>query len=224
MAERSRVGSWRVSRVMVVGLACLIACAFAAARFYRACKQREAVEAITRSGGKVWYGFEYDGKAFQEKIPEQPPVRVWLSRWVGKDFVEDVLEASVRTDAGLEVVGDLPQLEGLDLWFSDATDRGLANLKALKRLRILSLEATKITDGSLKHVAALPRLERLVLADTAVTDTGLEFLRSSTHLEYINLEGTHVTPEGVRRLSQALPNCEIITKFADSPTVDDQPE
>jgi hypothetical protein len=195
---------------MVVALACLIACAFIAARFYRGGKQREAVEAITRAGGKVWYRFEYDGNPFQEKIPEQPLVRAWLSRLLGKDFVEDVVAATVRNDAGLEVIGDLPQLERLDLWFSDVTDRGLANLKALKRLRLLSLEATKITDGSLKHVAALPRLERLVLADTAVTDTGLEFLRSSMHLEYINLEGTHVTPEGVRRLSQALPNCEII--------------
>jgi len=218
VAERASGGAWLAFLEVVAALTCVVVCALVAAQFYRASEQRAAVEAIVRSGGAVWYGFEYTGNATETKIPKQPLARAWLSRVVGKDFVEGVAEAEVRNDAGLRAIGALPQIERLELWFSNVTDRGVANVAQLKRLRWLSLEASKITDDSLRYVAALPRLERLVLADTAVTDDGLEFLRVSTHLKYLNLEGTRVTPEGVRRLGQALPNCRIETVPYDAGT------
>jgi hypothetical protein len=49
----------------------------------------------------------------------------------------------------------------------------------------------------------------LYLSDTQVTDTGLEHLKGLTNLERLELNRTQVTDEGVRKLQEALPNCEI---------------
>jgi hypothetical protein len=42
-----------------------------------------------------------------------------------------------------------------------------------------------------------------------VTDTGLEHLRGLTQLQLLYLGGTQITDEGVKKLQEALPNCEI---------------
>ena len=44
---------------------------------------------------------------------------------------------------------------------------------------------------------------------TQVTDAGLEHLKGLTNLQLLWIAKTQVTDEGVKKLQQALPNCEI---------------
>jgi len=55
----------------------------------------------------------------------------------------------------------------------------------------------------------LTSLERLSITFSYITDAGLEHLSGLANLEYLSIVGTDVTDEGVKKLQQALPNCEI---------------
>jgi hypothetical protein len=55
----------------------------------------------------------------------------------------------------------------------------------------------------------LTQLRRLDLDLNRVTDAGLEHLKGLTQLAQLALMGTDVTDAGVKKLQQALPNCEI---------------
>jgi len=89
------------------------------------------------------------------------------------------------------------------------TDAGLEHLKGLTELQVLNLYVTSITDAGLEHLKGLTNLRSLDLYDTNVTDAGLEHLKGLTNLRYLGLRKTNVTDEGVKKLQQALPKCEI---------------
>ena len=72
------------------------------------------------------------------------------------------------------------------------------------------LYCQQITDAGMVHLKDLKNLEVLYLNHTRITDAGLVHLEGLTNLEYLNLEQTHVTDEGVKKLQEALPDCEII--------------
>ncbi|MGO8751435.1 MAG: hypothetical protein ACLQNE_36270 [Thermoguttaceae bacterium] len=48
------------------------------------------------------------------------------------------------------------------------------------------------------------------LDNTQVTDSDLECLKGLTHLQELHLKCTQVTDQGVKKLQQALPNCQIV--------------
>jgi Leucine-rich repeat (LRR) protein len=113
------------------------------------------------------------------------------------------------TDAMLEHLKGLPQLQSLGLMKTWVTDAGLAHLKELPQLRMLSLMATKITDAGMEHLKGLTQLQSLSLTDTNVSDAGLEHLKGLTKLQVVWLVRTKVTDDGVKKLRQALPTCRI---------------
>ena len=80
------------------------------------------------------------------------------------------------TDADLEQLRDMPELETLNLWGSEnITDAGLAHLKGLTNLDGLGLRGCE-----------------------KITDAGLAQLKDLTNLETINLMGTHRTDPSQR--------------------------
>jgi hypothetical protein len=48
------------------------------------------------------------------------------------------------------------------------------------------------------------------LDHTPVTDAGLEDLQELSGLRYLSLSWTQITPKGVKKLQEALPDCEIV--------------
>ena len=76
---------------------------------------------------------------------------------------------------------------------------------------LVSLSGTDATDEVLPQIKNLTALNLKVLdlGGTQVTDSGVEDLASLERLWKLRLTGTRVSNEGVRRLKQALPNCEI---------------
>ena len=82
------------------------------------------------------------------------------------------------TDAGLENVKGLAELEYLNLMGQDITDTGLERLKGLTNLKKLYVSGDGITDAGLGHLKGLLHLERLHLFQTRVTPAGKAALRA----------------------------------------------
>ncbi len=99
----------------------------------------------------------------------------------------DLAECAV-SEQGLSVLGDLPQLELVDLtrlahlrYGSSVTalsDACLGPLQKLGRLQILVLSGNRITDDGLAMVSRMSTLESLDLTATDVTDQGLVHLKA----------------------------------------------
>lgn len=95
------------------------------------------------------------------------------------------------------------------VWATAKSDAGLEALAELTDLQILDLTDSRVTDAGLSHLEKLHRLERIRLDGTDVTDAGLEHLKGLPRLRQVFLYATQVTERGVAGLKRALPNAEI---------------
>jgi hypothetical protein len=198
--------------------------------------QRDAVAAISKAGGTVFYSWEIkDGNSHPGARPWAPS---WLVELTGVDFFGHVtgvtLIGSLRpADTTLAEVGRLTQLERLSFDNASATDAGLVHLKGLTNLSVLNLrgtqvtdaglvrlkglanlsalwlDGTRVTDAGLVHLKGLSNLSVLELRETEVTDAGLVHLKGLTKLEYLGLADTQVTDAGVDELKRARPGLTI---------------
>ena len=163
---------------------------------------------------------ELDGHVtYDEKNPSKPVVGVSLS---GQEVTDASLEHLKNltdlqsltlwdtkvTDAGLEHLKELAILQTLNLWDTKVTDSGLVNLKGITFLESLGLDGTQVTDVGLEHLKG-KSLQELSLSRTEVTDAGLVHLKDRTSLQSLYLQGTSVTTAGVADLQSALPKCRI---------------
>ena len=154
-----------------------------------------------------------DDPRFFEQWPEADLVRV-LDRAVCRRVRLIQLPAGAgTTDAALEKVGQLRQLQGLSLFKSEISDEGLAHLAKLDRLAVLNLDGTRVGDDGLAHVAKLRELQSLSLNGTSVTDAGLAHLQSLPKLMEIRVVGTKVTADGLARLKGKV----ATLKFVEAP-------
>jgi hypothetical protein len=180
--------------------ACAVVCSWLAVTIQSQRRQAEAARAIEKLGGYAL---------------SKP---TWLGRLLRDDSLLTVtnvgLSDTKATDDELVRIEALGELKALWLTNTRITDAGLVHLQGLGRLETLGLDgATKITDVGLLHLQELTRLRCLVLIDTQVTDAGLVHLEGLSQLKELDLCGTNVSDEGVKKLQQALPNCEIHTSL-----------
>jgi internalin A len=132
-------------------------------------------------------------------------VEVSLARtWASNNDIERVIQIkglkrldvsfTYVTDAGIERLQQLPQLEELTLDATESiTDAAASYLRANKHLRKLVLRGTDITDVGMPYIAALTGLKSLDLSHTMVGDVGLESLPALSDLEELDLGGTRIT-------------------------------
>jgi hypothetical protein len=124
--------------------------------------QRDAVAAILKTGGTIFYDWEQrDGKVI-------PGGKLWAPTWlvdlIGVDYFGHPTVAEIRwrwmgTDAALAQVGRLTQLQVLNVSSPSLSDAGLARLKGLTKLSILDLAGTQVTDAGVNELQrALPGL------------------------------------------------------------------
>ena len=136
-------------------------------------RQQQAAREIEKLGGECWL----QGRS------------LWLPNVLGKYCFQCVLHVNFRG--------------------SHITNAGLEHLQGLDQLEVLWLDGTKITDAGLEHLQGLDQLESLHLGGTKVTDAGLKYLTGLSRLTFLDLCGTKVSEEGVSRLKTFLPTCEI---------------
>jgi hypothetical protein len=180
--------------------------------------QREAVAAVLRAGGRVRYDWEVPAKAKptfwggmgmsgmggeitgHPATNSTPPWPRWLVDRLGLDYFGRVVEVDLfghGSDADLESIGRLGQLERLVLARSAVTDLGMAHLAGLTKLQGLYLGGTPVSDAGLAHVKGLTRLRGLGLDETRVSDAGLANLKGMTELHQLALDGTDVSDAGL---------------------------
>jgi hypothetical protein len=123
-----------------------------------------------------------------------------------KDFV---LEGTGFHDEDLKALGELRQLEVLQLIDMRINGSILARLPNPERLKNLCLSKTNIDDAALRRVEEMTGLETLWLDGTRVTSAGLRHLRSLMNLKNLYLQNTQVSESGVTSLRAALPNTDI---------------
>jgi hypothetical protein len=141
-------------------LAVLVAAIALAWLRYVVRQQRDAVEAIVRSGGGVVY---VDGSsrgalgvAALEAGPSGP---AWLRRLLGDDYFFDVVEVHLSggaTDDTLRVCKDLPELRRVQVTRAPkVTGRGLAHLRDAKSLEgVLLFIVPGVTDADVESFRA----------------------------------------------------------------------
>jgi Planctomycete cytochrome C/Leucine Rich repeat len=98
---------------------------------------------------------------------------------VGNDLLWLDLSRTGVTDAGLEVLAKMPNLERIDLRGTAIGDDGVRALAGLHNLETLSLYGTRVTDASLLTLRGITSLRRLHLGGTKVTAPGLETMRKA---------------------------------------------
>ncbi len=106
------------------------------------------------------------------------------------------------TDAGLQQIEGLSNLELLNAGFTEVTDAGLAHIAKLTSLQSLGLTATKVTDVGLEQLKGLSNLESLSLWHTKITDAGLKSVKSLVKLKGLDLGFTRVTDAGIENLKR----------------------
>ncbi|GAB4041322.1 c-type cytochrome domain-containing protein [Spirosoma jeollabukense] len=83
-------------------------------------------------------------------------------------------------DADLKYVGQLENLQKLDINFTDITGKGLKELTPLKQLQSLALSGTKITYADLRsQIGGFKNLKTLALWETGLTDNEVQQLKKS---------------------------------------------
>jgi Leucine-rich repeat (LRR) protein len=183
--------------LLVLTLAVALPCSWLAVRIQKAKRQQEVAAAIESLGGQVHYDWQLD--ANRNYLPQpQPPGPAWLRNLLPNAFFDSVVCASI---------GASPYGEAMPEQVSDAT---IEYVKGLIELQRLDLNSTSISDVGLEHLKGLHELEWLDLNSTSISDAGLEHLEDLHKLEWLDLARTKVTDAGVKKLQQALPKCMIV--------------
>jgi hypothetical protein len=174
---------------------------------YCARDQRDAVEAITRSGGYVVYD-----RDLQDPFRRQHArFFEWLEDLIGIDYLSHVSEIAFdgrATDADLMEIGRLSRLQRLSISSSPISDDGLKNLRGLTSLRQLFLHGTSISDEALVNLQGLARLELLTLVDTQITDAGLTHLRRLRCLQELDVP-SRISDRAIQTLQRDLASVQV---------------
>ena len=138
-------------------------------------EQLRAVREISEMGGSV---------VIDESRPDKPVVSV--------NLVSEKV-----SDAGLECLEDLHELQSLDL----SAPHKLVPLRGIGP-QPLNVEwlPTGFTGAGLRHIKGLTNLKSLDLTGTTVDDAGLENIEGLTQLESLNLSLTPLTSAGMKHL------------------------
>ncbi len=110
------------------------------------------------------------------------------------------LQSVAITDAGVQQLGELTDLEVLNLGHTGVAGAGLEVLRMMPRLKALSLSQCPVNGIGFDHVAALRRLHLLHLDGTSLDDRRLKHLTHMTELRSLSVRNTKITNDGIRHL------------------------
>jgi hypothetical protein len=177
----------------------------------KARRQQEAVEAIRRHGGQVFWGqVLYDSQSLGTDaglpIDDNPKAPKWLQRLVGEEYFREIGAVHFlgvpSTDDG--VLRHLRGMNGLRMLTLDgglATDANLEQVGALTTLEILEIsDATDLHAAGVAHLAKLVNLKSLTIRSDSLTEAGLGSLEGLTKLEDLEFSVNSVSDEGLLHL------------------------
>lgn len=134
------------------------------------------------------------------------------AKWIGEltQLQNLDLQDSPLTDVGLAQLAGLTKLESLTLANTAISDAGLASLKGMTKLKLLSLQGTKLTGSSLYFLKEMP-LEEGGLAMQRTLLTGKNWMEHVPNFKSYNkglmmfTRDSKITPEEEARIRKMLP-------------------
>ena len=203
--------SLRSLLVLVVVVA--LPCSWLAVEMRAAMRQKESVELIAASAGRVSFDIQdvdndtrgrflfdrdppgqtlnvYQNLRLPSLIPRPPlpePIRGLFVRLFGESFFCTATAVS-------HIDLDEPQWHG-DVLMKPSPDKYDEEREEAHSIMIA--------------LKGLPKLQTLDISGTPVDDSDLEYISPLKDLRQLALHGTKVTAEGVAKLQKALPNCKI---------------
>lgn len=115
------------------------------------------------------------------------------------------------SDVGMKAIASLASLKSLDLSRMDITAQGLEPVTKMTKLERLNLwQCARIDDKAVQHLLKMTGLEILDLGDTNVTDKLLNDLAGMKSLKLLLVGGTKITPGRVEQFRKARPDCRIV--------------
>jgi hypothetical protein len=130
-----------------------------------------------------------------------------LSQFKSLDFLQ--LNANRLTDAFLERLETLPQLENFGLRGTRVTSAGMKYISHHPKIKDLDLYSTVIDDAGVLSLVDCQSLVSIGLSSTKVTDRVFEHLAKFPNLEDADLHASPVTTEAVREFERAHPQIDI---------------
>jgi hypothetical protein len=196
---------------------CAVACSWLAVKMRQARIQREAVEAILKTGCcMVVYDYEYDLLG-NWTLNAQPHGPVWMRNLLGIDFFNTVIEVGGVESGAREALShlkDLPKLQTINFVNVEVIDDDLKNIQDLTHLQeilFIGVVNTKITDHGLVSLKRLTNLQGLHLTCSGITDNGLKHLMELSRLQQLSLYlNNNITDAGIKDLQKALPKLKIV--------------
>ena len=186
---------FRLRTLLIAILVLSLPLSWFAVRMERARRQREAVEAIERTGG------------FVTLDPIEPWAPSWACTLLGSDFFVDVVQARCSKNFGDTEAAHLkalPRLNELGLTMSKITTVGYGCFRELAGLKKLSLNFMPIKDCDFEQVAELAWLEELDISDCSMlSEAGFQHVEKLTSLRCLELgelEGSKVELRHVANL------------------------
>lgn len=140
--------------------------------------------------------------------PERRAVVAWVDSLGGRCLQTDAgeitgvdLRNAWLTDADLEKLARLPNLESIQLGYTKITDLGLEKLTPLENVKVLDLRyAENITDAGIAHLRHWTGLEHLDVRGTKVTSSLFEHLSKMRKLRFLDVAHTRVSDERFEEL------------------------
>ena len=120
------------------------------------------------------------------------------------------LDHSMVSDEDLRHLRSLGQIRTLYLWGTQIGDAGVENLVGLVEMRRLGLQHTQITDSGVERLRSLRNLDTLTIAETRVSDRCVQALTSLQKLTYLDVSYTQISERGIGQLTRELPHTKII--------------
>ena len=153
-------------------------------------KQKSATNAVRKAGGFVTYDFQTTNERFNWNATPRGPA--WLRQLIGGDWFDTVTDVELDVDR------------------ISASDEEITNIiMSLPHLEKLSVRCPPAGNHTVLAISRLAKLQVLALTGDKVTDEDLQYLTSMKTLDTVWLTDTRVSVDGVRRLQQALPECDI---------------
>lgn len=172
-------------------------------------KFREEVQVASKIDIEAAYGrVMYDFQKIEDRFDPnaKSPVPQWMIGFLGVDFFHTItwvdLDSRSVTDATMESVANLTNLEQLHLSNTQTSCKGLRHIAKLQQLRRITINNSGLTDDCGEIFKELSRLEVLGIENETVTGALLKSVAENQNLKTLRLYNTQIVDSDVEQLQR----------------------